>query len=110
MRDYISIPIWAFHQVVSDLEDDLDWERDEDSLIPVWLENHLISVHDFACLDLTAFHLSLSSHVSETDFQADYDHCGPCNYTFSGAVGELWIALTDTVRESASARIVSSLP
>jgi hypothetical protein len=77
---------------------DLDCvEIDEDNELPAWLDRYLDSVlEDPACVDLTTFHLALSSHVS---VMGD-DCCEYCSSISSETISEFWTALTAAVRES----------
>ncbi|KAH8985627.1 hypothetical protein EDB86DRAFT_3105670 [Lactarius hatsudake] len=64
--------------------------------IPLWLDQYIDSVgEDPACLDLTTFHLTLSSHVSSTG-----SCCEHCTSIPHKTIREFWTALTAVVRES----------
>ncbi|KAH9174324.1 hypothetical protein EDB89DRAFT_2241678 [Lactarius sanguifluus] len=68
----------------------------EDRGIPLWLDQYLDSVaEDLACVDLTTFHLTLSSHVSPTG-----SRCEHCTSIPHKTIREFWTALTAVVRES----------
>ncbi|KAH9174325.1 hypothetical protein EDB89DRAFT_565208 [Lactarius sanguifluus] len=54
-----------------------------------------LSDYDPACLDLTTFHLALSSHVSPTG-----SRCEHCTSIPHKTIREFWAALTAVVRES----------
>ena len=72
-------------------------EIDEDSEVPMWINQYLDSVlEDTACVDLTTFHLALSSHVSIMG----EDCCECCSSISRETIGEFWTALTTAVRES----------
>ena len=79
---------------------DLDCEETiEPAGIPLWLDDYLDSVaEDPSRLDLTTFHLSLTSHVSPIDHEIDdSDNCK----TISGeTIRDFWSALTAVVHES----------
>ncbi|KAH8996575.1 hypothetical protein EDB83DRAFT_2276621, partial [Lactarius deliciosus] len=64
--------------------------------IPLWLDQYIDSVgEDPASLDLTTFHLTLSSHVSSTGSCCEY-----CTSIPQKTIREFWTALTAVVRES----------
>ncbi|KAH9020950.1 hypothetical protein EDB85DRAFT_2094772 [Lactarius pseudohatsudake] len=64
--------------------------------IPLWLDQYIDSVgEDPACLDLTTFHLTLSSHVSSTG-----SRCEHCTSIPHKTIRDFWTALTAVVRES----------
>ena len=78
---------------------------DDDHGIPRWLEGYLGTVRaDPACVDLNAFYLAQTYHVSA----GGLEYCEDCSFISSKTVGEFWTALTDAVRECA--REVSLLP
>ncbi|KAH9020954.1 hypothetical protein EDB85DRAFT_2152720 [Lactarius pseudohatsudake] len=63
--------------------------------IPLWLDDYIDSVtEDLGCLDLTTFHLTLSSHVSPTG-----SRCEHCTFIPQKTIREFWTALTAVVRE-----------
>ncbi|KAH9058188.1 hypothetical protein EDB87DRAFT_1832636 [Lactarius vividus] len=63
--------------------------------IPLWLDLYLDSItEDHVCIDLTAFHLTLSSHVSPTG-----SSCNFCTSIPQKTIREFWTALTALVRE-----------
>ncbi|KAH9008482.1 hypothetical protein EDB84DRAFT_1596314 [Lactarius hengduanensis] len=68
--------------------------------IPLWLEEYFDSVAgDPSSVDLTTFHLALSSHLSSTDSLYG-DFCDDCASIPHETIRELWTALTALVRES----------
>ena len=65
--------------------------------IPLWLDQYLDTVvQDPACVDLTTFHLALSSHISLQDPEC----CDHCTSISSETISEFWTALTAAFRES----------
>lgn len=93
----------GIYEILSDA--DLEClEIDEDSGIPRWLENYLVTVRaDPARVDLTAFHLAQANHVS-----GGFEHCEDCAFISRKTMDEFWTALTAAVRKCA--RKVSLLP
>ncbi|KAH9174323.1 hypothetical protein EDB89DRAFT_1849101 [Lactarius sanguifluus] len=65
--------------------------------IPLWLDQYLDSVlEDPACVNLTTFHLALSSHVSPMG-----ECCEECPSIPRKIICDFWDALTSVVRECA---------
>ncbi|KAH9020952.1 hypothetical protein EDB85DRAFT_442201 [Lactarius pseudohatsudake] len=65
--------------------------------IPLWLDQYIDSVgEDPTCVDITKFHLTLSSHVSSMG-----SSCEECTFIPHETICELWTALTTLFRECA---------
>jgi hypothetical protein len=74
-------------------------EISQSTEIPLWLHDYLDSVaEDPSCLDLTTFHLALSSHVSP--IRLEIDDCGSCKFISGKTIRDFWSALTAAVHES----------
>ncbi len=86
------------YQVLSDA--DLDCvEISESAKIPLWLDQYLDSVLvDPAYVDLTTFHLALSSHVSSMGTSSD--DCEHCTSISGETIRDFWTALTAVIHES----------
>ncbi|KAH9162355.1 hypothetical protein EDB89DRAFT_2026160, partial [Lactarius sanguifluus] len=67
--------------------------------IPLWLDHYLDSVmEDPACLDITTFHLTLSSHISPPG--ASSDNCEHCKSIPGENIRKFWTALVAVFHES----------
>jgi hypothetical protein len=69
------------------------------SNIPLWLNHYLDSVvKDPACLDITTFHLALSSHISPPGTSSD--NCEYCKSIPGWIIRNIWTALTAVFYQS----------
>ena len=67
-------------------------EMNESTNIPLWLSDYLDSVvKDPACLDITTFHLTLSSHIFKRN---SYNCCTSCRSITGETIRAFWAALT----------------
>jgi hypothetical protein len=83
------------YQILSDA--DLSCALISECGIPLWLSQYLDTVReDPTCVDLSTFHLALSSHVLRIGM---FDSC-TCTSISSETIREFWTALTAVVCES----------
>jgi hypothetical protein len=76
-------------------------EKNQSTSTPLWLDHYLNTIlKDPARVNLTTFHLALSSHVSSPDVETSSDGCKKHISEFGPAIDEFWADLRAVVRNS----------